>query len=79
MRSLTFYGMPDSFRLLSLKTGKRNSILCSDKSYLSKESKIYWVYCLGVTVPLIIKTNGEFTAFEFTVIDLVNAPTLLVL
>ena len=36
-------------------------------------------YGFAVTIPLIIKTTGEFIAFEFTVIDLVNVPTLLVL
>jgi hypothetical protein len=36
-------------------------------------------YCLAVTVPLMINTTGLLMALEFTVIDLVNAPTLLVL
>ena len=48
-------------------------------SIVRAKNQDFKTYCLAVTVPLIIKTSGEFTAFEFTVIDLVNAPTLLVL
>ncbi len=68
----------ENFVCAHFKKAKSNPILCSS-IFVRAKNQDFEAYCLAVTVPLIIKTSGEFTAFEFTVIDLVNAPMLLVL